>query len=74
MKIGVGKESDIYICRSPENKILVLKLARLGRTSFKAIKDKRDYLGSKTSANWLLLSKISSTKEFKFMEALYEVS
>ena len=74
MKIGVGKESDIYIARSPENKILVLKLARLGRTSFRSIKEKRDYLGKKTTANWLYLSKISSLKEFKFMEALYEVN
>ena len=44
MKIGVGKESDIYIVRSSEDKILILKLARLGRTSFKSVKNKRDYL------------------------------
>ena len=31
MKIGVGKESDIYLVRSKENKLMVLKLARLGR-------------------------------------------
>ena len=74
MKIGAGKESDVYIARSPENKVLVLKLARLGRTSFKTVKEKRDYLGKMTDASWLLLSKISSQKEFQFMEALYEVN
>jgi len=35
MKIGVGKESDIYLVRDKDNKLMVLKLARLGRTSFK---------------------------------------
>ncbi len=44
MKIGVGKESDIYLVRTEENKLLVLKLARLGRTSFKTVKNNRDYL------------------------------
>ncbi len=44
MKIGVGKESDVYLVRSQGNKLMVLKLARLGRTSFKTIKKNRDYL------------------------------
>ena len=44
MKIGVGKESDVYLVRSLEDKLMVLKLARLGRTSFKTIKNNRDYL------------------------------
>ena len=44
MKIGVGKESDIYLIRSNENKLMVLKLARLGRASFKTVKNNRDYL------------------------------
>lgn len=43
-KIGVGKESDIYICYKPDGEECVVKFARLGRTSFKAVKDKRDYL------------------------------
>lgn len=44
MKIGVGKESDIYLVRSKDEKLMVLKLARLGRSSFKSIKKNRDYL------------------------------
>lgn len=42
-QIGVGKESDVYIAASPEGKQLVLKLHRLGRTSFRDVKKKRDY-------------------------------
>ena len=42
-QIGVGKESDVYIAASPEGKQLVLKFHRLGRTSFRDVKKKRDY-------------------------------
>ncbi|KAF8898672.1 RIO1 family-domain-containing protein [Infundibulicybe gibba] len=44
-QIGVGKESDIYIVADAEGREMVLKLHRLGRVSFRAIKEKRDYLG-----------------------------
>ena len=37
-KIGVGKESDIYSCENADKEIVILKLARLGRTSFRTIK------------------------------------
>jgi RIO kinase 2 len=53
--------------------IAVLKLARLGRTSFRAVKTKRDYVKYKTHYNWLYLSRISATNEFKFLKGLYQV-
>lgn len=37
-QIGVGKESDIYIVVNDEGEELALKLHRLGRTSFRAIR------------------------------------
>lgn len=63
MKIGVGKESDIYLVRSQDKKLMVLKLARLGRASFKTVKKNRDYIKNKQHYNWLYLSKIASYKE-----------
>jgi RIO kinase 2 len=42
-QIGVGKESDVYLAANPEGKQLVLKFHRLGRTSFRDVKKKRDY-------------------------------
>lgn len=42
-QIGVGKESDVYLAASPKGKQLVLKFHRLGRTSFRDVKKKRDY-------------------------------
>jgi len=47
-KIGVGKESDIYSCESADGELCVLKLARLGRTSFRTIKNNRDYIKHRT--------------------------
>jgi RIO kinase 2 len=41
MQIGVGKESDIFLATNEDGEQLVLKLQRLGRTSFRAIKKVR---------------------------------
>jgi len=71
-KIGVGKESDIYKCLDCEGNHIVLKFARLGRVSFKAIKNQRDYLQHRKQYNWLYLSRLASIKEFSFMEILHK--
>lgn len=49
---------------------MALKLHRLGRTSFRAVKNKRDYLRNRNSFSWLYLSRLSALKEFAFMKAL----
>lgn len=40
-----------------EGEIFALKLHRLGRTSFRAVKNTRDYVGKRTSYSWLYLSR-----------------
>ena len=85
-KIGTGKESDVYIAITPRNTQIVLKFHRLGRTSFRDVKKKRDYfMLNSTSKNkkqervrnlpnsWLFLSRTSAIKEYAFMKALYDV-
>jgi len=52
--------------------IAVIKLARLGRTSFRSVKSKRDYAKNITHYNWLLLSRLSAINEFKYLSGLYE--
>ncbi|CAA9987014.1 serine/threonine protein kinase RIO2, putative [Plasmodium knowlesi strain H] len=71
-QIGVGKESDIYICKDISGNLLCLKIHRLGRISFRTIKNNRDYYGKKNFRNWLYLSKIAATKEYAYLKALYE--
>jgi RIO kinase 2 len=87
-KIGTGKESDIYLAMTPKGHQVVLKFHRLGRTSFRNVKNTRDYhvydsnnhrrgnasSGSAGATNsWLFLSRKSALKEYAFMKALYEV-
>lgn len=71
-QIGVGKESDIYIICDSEGNQRVLKLQRLGRTSFRNIKQKRDYLRHRQTSSWLYMSRLAAQKEFEFMKILYE--
>ncbi|KAL6614403.1 hypothetical protein ACP70R_036673 [Stipagrostis hirtigluma subsp. patula] len=69
-QIGVGKESDIFEVATEDGTVLAMKLHRLGRTSFRAVKSKRDYLLHRRSYNWLYLSRLAALKEFAFMKAL----
>lgn len=71
-QIGVGKESDIYIVADNDGEEYALKIHRLGRTSFRQIKNKRDYHNKRRTASWIYLSRLAATKEFTNMKALYE--
>lgn len=71
-QIGVGKESNIYIVADSEGQEICLKLHRLGRVCFRKVTEKRDYHKHRKSASWLYLSRISATKEFAYMKALYD--
>lgn len=71
-QVGIGKESDIFLCQDHTGKEMILKLARLGRTSFKTIKNNRDYLQGRTQFNWLYLSRLATTKEYTYMQALHK--
>ncbi|KAL7489920.1 hypothetical protein ACHAW6_016149 [Cyclotella cf. meneghiniana] len=86
-RIGTGKESDVYVAITPQNTQIVLKFHRLGRTSFRDVKKKRDYfMVNALSKNkkqgtqyrtlpnsWLFLSRTSALKEYAFMKSLYDV-
>lgn len=50
----------------------MLKLTRLGRNSFRSVKKNREYIGGRTNYNWLYLSRLSSIREFLFMQLLYQ--
>nr|SVE85429.1 EOG090X04DJ [Daphnia pulicaria] len=71
-QIGVGKEADVYVVGNEEQKQLCLKIHRLGRTSFRKIKEKRDYHQHRNNASWIYLSRLSATREFAYMKALHE--
>lgn len=69
-QIGVGKESDIFVCASEEGRQLVLKIHRLGRISFRTVKANRDYLRNRQGGSWMYMSRLAAIKEYEFMKAL----
>ncbi|GAA5895643.1 protein kinase RIO2 [Sporobolomyces salmoneus] len=71
-QIGTGKESDIYVVADNDQQQMVMKIHRLGRMSFRAIKSKRDYLKKGQSASWMYMSRLAAIKEYAFMKVLYE--
>ncbi|XP_068210884.1 uncharacterized protein RIOK2 [Palaemon carinicauda] len=71
-QIGVGKESDIYVVADNLGNPMCMKLHRLGRTSFRKLKEKRDYHKHRSRVSWLYLSRLSATKEFAYMKALHD--
>lgn len=72
MRVGVGKEADIHIAFAPNGKKLALKLHRLGRISFRSIKNNRDYLQHRKNASWQYMARLAATKEFAYNKALAE--
>ncbi|EJS42038.1 rio2p [Saccharomyces arboricola H-6] len=70
--IGVGKESDIYKVSDKNGNSRVMKIHRLGRTSFQSVRNNRDYLKkSNQGASWMDLSRLAAGKEYQFMSMLY---
>jgi len=61
---------DIYIVASPNDEQYALKLHRLGRTSFRNLKNKRDYHKHRKNMSWLYLSRLSAMKEFAYMKVM----
>lgn len=45
-----------------------MKLHRLGRTSFRSLKNKRDYHKHRHKMSWLYLSRLAAMKEFAYMK------
>ncbi|MHA1794166.1 MAG: RIO1 family regulatory kinase/ATPase domain-containing protein [Promethearchaeota archaeon] len=71
--LGVGKESDVYQGLAPDGTRLALKFHRIGRTSFRAIKLKRNYVEKRKHVSWLYLSRLSAAREAKHLELLQDL-
>ena len=55
-----------YLSRFP--RLCTHLFCSLGRVSFRAVKEKRDYLGKRKSASWMYLSRLAAHKEWAFMK------
>ena len=70
--IGVGKEADVFEGVTSEEKTVAVKFHRLGRTSFRDTKRKRDYLSRPGHTSWLYQSRLAAEFEFKALQLMYE--
>ena len=71
--IGKGKESDVYSCMDDDENIHALKIYRIGRTSFKNIKNLRDLIGNRGHISWLYVNRLAAKKEFEALEKIYKL-
>ena len=71
-QIGVGKEADVFTVLTDDDRVAILKIHRLGRVSFRNVKNKRDYLLHRKSASWLYMSRLAALREYAYMRALYK--
>ena len=70
--IGVGKESDVYDALTPAGQRVALKFHRIGRTSFKKTKLKRNYtIKYSYTPDWNHQSRIAAKKEYSALKLLY---
>jgi RIO kinase 2 len=70
--IGVGKEADIYDAITDEGIRVAVKFHRLGRTSFRETRKKRDYIQRRTHTPWHYQSRLAAEKEFNIMRTAYK--
>lgn len=71
-QIGIGKEAEVYLARDLLEQDRILKMFRLGRSSFKQIKRKRGI--SAPINNWLLLNIDTAQKEYDVLTYLRDSS
>ena len=70
--IGVGKESDVFDALTPDDQRVALKFHRIGRTSFKKTKLKRNYtIKYSYTPNWNHQSRIAAKKEYNALKLLF---
>ncbi len=67
-QIGIGKEAEVYLAHDLLNQDRILKMFRLGRSSFKQIKRTRDVSAGINS--WLLLNIETAKKEYDILTYL----
>ena len=69
--LGKGKESDVYSCLDEKKNIYALKIYRIGRTSFKNIKNLRNIIGERLHTSWLYIDRLAAKKEYDALIKIY---
>ncbi|BHF61804.1 Serine/threonine-protein kinase RIO2 [Sparganum proliferum] len=51
---------------------VVIKFHRLGRTSFRKVREKREYHQHRNTCSWLYLDRLAASREYGMMQVLYD--
>jgi len=70
--IGMGKESDVYEAVTPDEVKVAVKFHRLGRTSFRDTRRKREYVADRRHISWLYQSRLAAEAEYSALETMHE--
>lgn len=71
--IGVGKESQVYSGLTPGGKRVIVKIHRVGRTSFKQTARFRTYRSVRDLRSWIEESITAAEREYRALEELLKV-
>jgi len=70
--IGMGKESDVYEAVTPGDVKVAVKFHRLGRTSFRDTRRKREYVADRRHISWLYQSRLAAEAEYSALQIMHE--
>lgn len=70
--IGIGKEADVFEGVSPNEDVVSVKFHRLGRTSFRDTRRKREYLADRRHTSWLYQSRLAAEIEYEALQKMYK--
>jgi RIO kinase 2 len=70
--VGIGKEADVYEGIAPGNRKVAVKFHRLGRTSFRDTRRKRDYIADRHHISWLYQSRLAAENEYRALRLMHE--
>lgn len=64
-------EIEKYDSNLPSNgDFIVIKFHRLGRTSFRKVREKREYHQGRNACSWLYLDRLAAKREFEMMKVI----
>ena len=70
--VGVGKEADVFEALTSENRRVAIKFHRLGRTSFRDTRRKREYIADRRHISWLYQSRLAAEKEYEALRIAFD--
>ena len=70
--VGIGKEADVLEGVTSEDETVAVKFHRLGRTSFRDTKRKREYIADRRHTSWLYQSRLAAETEYRALKLMFE--